>query len=304
MDQPQNNQQSRPSSATHRGPQRSSTLNRNYVKKPATPSHPLITSAAKRQAEDLKRRQILAAQMNQQRLASLRSQNTPQATKSTHLTQPDTPFMRHPLQKRIASQAPRPATMPSASERKNLAIKQALQSVSSISEDQNQPSLTTAIRQQTRQTKGKKILLAFACAGCCMFLLGYFIHLNLPDISMQVAAMHTGINASYPSYPPRNFQLANVFTEEKDKVVIEFAGPNQKSFSISETKSAWDSTALLNNFVKPNWDEDYDTIREQGITIYISESNAAWVNGGIFFHLEAEAGTLSKKQIKNLVTSF
>ena len=60
----------------------------------------------------------------------------------------------------------------------------------------------------------------------------------------------------------------------------------------------------MTNYVADNYDEDYTVLREQGLTIYIDNSKACWVNGGILYKLTTSAGTLSKKQIKTIATSL
>ena len=85
---------------------------------------------------------------------------------------------------------------------------------------------------------------------------------------------------------------------------MDFVGPNQAKFTLSEEKLPWDSNTLLNRFVKAKWGEKYDSIREQGITIYVNNSNAAWVNAGIVYKIINQQGELTKKQIKNIVTSL
>ena len=76
------------------------------------------------------------------------------------------------------------------------------------------------------------------------------------------------------------------------------------SFELVEEKSAWDNETLETNYVKETWGANYTSIREQGITIYISGSDAAWVNGGIIYKLDASGNNLTKKQIKTIVTSL
>ena len=86
---------------------------------------------------------------------------------------------------------------------------------------------------------------------------------------------------------------------------MNFVGPDNAKFTLSEEKLPWDNTTtLLNRFVKNKWGESYDSVREQGITIYISGSNAAWVNAGIVYKITVFSGNLTKKQIKNIVTSL
>ena len=128
---------------------------------------------------------------------------------------------------------------------------------------------------------------------------------NIPDISVRVAAMQTGIQASYPSYVPRDYSLGDI-TSEDGKIALTFDGPDNASFVLIEEKSSWDSAALLRNYVEPTWQDDYTTTHEQGITIYISNSNsnAAWVNGGVLYKITSNSTVLTKKQVRNIVTSL
>ena len=73
---------------------------------------------------------------------------------------------------------------------------------------------------------------------------------------------------------------------------------------LTEEKSSWDTNALLNNYVRKEYKDDYSVIKEQGLTIYVSNSNATWVNGGIVYKLNAPANSLTKKQIKSIAVSL
>ena len=154
-----------------------------------------------------------------------------------------------------------------------------------------------------KKHKAGRILLAFAASASCVIALAALIKLNLPNISVKVAAAQTGVEASYPNYIPRDFTIRDVYTNNQS-VIIEFTGPDNKKFTLTEEKSSWDSTALLTNYVKGAYGDSYDTVREQGTTIYISHSNAAWVNNGIFYRLTANSGILNKKQITSIVSSL
>lgn len=155
-----------------------------------------------------------------------------------------------------------------------------------------------------KRNKGARVLFAFLCSSAVVAALFFIVQSNMPDISIKVAAMQTGIQATYPSYVPRDYRLSGVYTAQDNSVAMDFLGPNQAKFTITEEKLPWDSTALLNRFVKPKWSEDFTTIKEQGITIYVSGSNAAWVNAGIVYKITNFHGELTKKQIKNIVTSL
>ena len=149
-----------------------------------------------------------------------------------------------------------------------------------------------------------RVVLALSCAAAAVFAIVYFVNLNMPDISMRVAAMQTGIDASYPSYVPRDFSLSDI-TSESGKVVLNFKNASTgDAFSLIEEQSSWDSSALLANFVKDEYGDNYTTVREQGLTIYVSGSDAAWVNGGVVYKIDTTAGSLTKKQINTIATSL
>jgi hypothetical protein len=115
--------------------------------------------------------------------------------------------------------------------------------------------------------------------------------------------MQTGVEASYPSYIPSDFSLEGIDSGD-GKITLTFKTANGKSFSLIEEKSSWDSAALQRNYVQETWKDNYTSTHEQGITIYVSEASAAWVNGGVLYKINADPGILTKKQLRNIVTSM
>ena len=153
--------------------------------------------------------------------------------------------------------------------------------------------------------RGKgRVLLAFTCSAIVVAALGVFVAINMPNISVKVAAMQTGIDAEYPDFVPRNYSMETVASDKDGKITMKFVGPNESSFILTEEKSTWDSNAVLNNFVKENYSSNYSTMHEQGITYYSEAGSAAWVNGGILYKITSYGKNLSKEQIRNLVVSL
>ena len=189
----------------------------------------------------------------------------------------------------------------SAKEMKEQAIKKALAEAAAPAKE----------KTKKKKTNGAKIhfgfgrvILALSCAAVAVFAVVYFVNLNMPDVSLKVAAMQTGINASYPTYVPRDYTISSITSEDK-KIVLEFKNSETESaFTLVEETSSWDSNALLNNFVKDTYGENYQIVKEQGLTIYISGSNASWVNGGIVYKITTTKGSLTNKQIKAIATSL
>ncbi|MBR3220585.1 DUF4367 domain-containing protein [Candidatus Saccharibacteria bacterium] len=347
------------SSVTHSVLQKSSTLNRRYVKRPTNlqqTAHSttdaeistLINVGAKSAAEQ--RRKILVEEMKQEQQELVKKhrmeinveaidndsglENAIEAKKAPLLIPvkevEDLPAEPNPYQaaldRRRAARTVQVAPAISAIELKNQAIAQALDSVAKTSPQQpiskkqakqarkiqkakqsiaeEESVLAKSFKKQKRRHNGAKFALAFVTSAACIAALGYFVHLNMPDISVRVAAMQAGIEATYPNYIPRGYQLSSVATDQDNRIIMEFNGPENVKFKLTEEKTSWDSNALLNNFVKSNWGINYTVMREQGITLYISnEADASWINGGLLYTLDSD-GQLTKKQIKNIATSL
>lgn len=149
---------------------------------------------------------------------------------------------------------------------------------------------------------GRRAIMAIACATITIAGLGYFVHLNFPDISARVTALQSGFDIKYPSYTPKDYQLSNITSDKNSKVSIRFVN-GKHHFIITEEKSTWDSQALLNNFVKKEWQDNYSISREQGMTIYFSGTNATWVNGGILYKV-IDNGSLDRVQLHNIIYSL
>ena len=171
--------------------------------------------------------------------------------------------------------------------------------MSAMKEEAKPKSAPIAIKKP--KVSKKHLIFAVASSICCMGVLYATLKFSMPDISAKVAAAQNG--ASYPSFVPRDF-TARSASFQKNTFSLEFVGPDKTRFTLDQEKLPWDSNALLNNYVKPTWGEQYDTIREQGLTIYMYQSNAAWVNGGTVYKLNTTSGGLSKKQLKNIITSL
>lgn len=203
---------------------------------------------------------------------------------------------------RMAAQAaPAPAKI-TAQERKDRAIQQALQRMQSA-ENTKEDFGEKKIKKQHFWQK-KRFAVAMAMAIISIGLLGYLVSLNLPDISVRVAAMQAGISNAYPSYVPSNYRLDGLVKEENGKITMNFKNDIGKTFSLIEEKSSWDSTAVLVNYVKKNWGDDYSIAKGQGLTIYISGSKAVWVNGGVLYIVDGEAAELNSSDLHDIAVSL
>jgi len=192
------------------------------------------------------------------------------------------------------SQTPKPAAKPSQVIKQE-AISEALQKA---------PSHKASVKEHRSRSKFSRMASIASASLALLLLAGYFAYINMPHLSIRVAAAQAGINASYPEYKPDGYSLAGPIAYGQGEVDMKFAsnsGP--QNFTIKQTKTDWDSSAVQENYVKDKWGDDYMPYSEHGLTIYAHDGNAVWVNGGILYTIEGDA-PLSSSQIRSLATSM
>ena len=150
-------------------------------------------------------------------------------------------------------------------------------------------------------------LLTIGGASLIVFIAAIYVtYTNIPSLSVSIAAAQAGIAATYPSYHPDGYSLVQPVTNDNGKVVLHFkANGGTTHFTISETRSSWDETAVLQNVVTPVAGNNFTTTEEQGLTLYSYNNGqtTTWVNGGILYTIDGNA-PLSSEQIGNIATSM
>lgn len=210
----------------------------------------------------------------------------------------DRPAVVHPAVAKAAAKSEARAAQPLTSaitsqQIKNKAIKEA------IGKTKKQKPLKN--RWFSRNNRVISIMTAVLAV---VMLGGYYTYINMPTLSVRVAASQAGIDASYPSYRPDGYALNGPVTYGDGRVSMNFkSNTGEHNYTINQVRSSWDSTALLDNYVSGKADGKYTPVTERGLTIYTYGDNAAWVNGGILYTIEGDA-PLSSSQIRKIATSL
>ena len=321
----------------HRRVQKSTTLNRKFVKRPVakknviqkeTKVQPKVshgvaniaTTKARASQQMIERHQRVQLQpsskktmsaRSQQAEASMQSQRAKASMKSAQAqaaekvvaqrssvraqVRASEPSVVSSARQRIALRQ-QPKVHMSAQEMKERAISDALQKVASMDKiEQHQQQ-----EQKKSFFKRRGFAIAASLAVFSVCLLGYLLYLNLPDLSVRVAAMQSGIENAYPSYVPTSYRLRGLVKEENGTITLNFVKDDQNKFTLIEKKSSWDSDAVLANFVRDRWGSDYTVAKGQGLTVYISGSNAVWVNGGVLYEIQDDNGSLSTDDLHDI----
>lgn len=296
--------------AQQQGQQRRTMIQKqNTVKLQPSQSFKQTAQAQQPQRQQVAQQQQRAVVAQPQKQAQQQQARQGVASRKQIVSEVQQPIQRHQTaQIARARMAARKAAQPehlSAQELKERAIQQALRKVDQM--DANKTMSTQFTGEPVKKAhfwQKKNFGVAAAMAVISFALLGYLVALNLPDISVRVTAMQTGIEKIYPSYVPSNYRLDGLVKEDAGRITMNFKNDDNKTFSLIEEKSSWDSAAVLANYVKKNWGADYSIAKGQGLTIYVSGSKAAWVNGGVFYVISDENGVLSASDLHDIAVSL
>ncbi len=270
----------------HKAHQRSTALDRRFVKKTVAAPKPAATRPTGRSMD--MRRKAVTRSPHISRFAS-----EPQAVALKRQESADIAHVPHPVVQKahVAHQqktAPKPTTT-SARDIKHAELGKALAHAKSASE----PS----------KPKRRAFNVAAASLGVLM-ITGYFTYVNMPNLSVRVAAAQAGIDASYPEYRPVGYRLNGPVAYQDGQVSMKFASNSSPvGFALNQSNSSWDSAALLEKYVNPRSEGKYATYNDGGLTIYTYGTDAAWVNGGVLYTVEGDA-SLSNEQVRRIATSM
>jgi hypothetical protein len=137
-----------------------------------------------------------------------------------------------------------------------------------------------------------------------LLLMGFFAYQNVPNVQMQIAATRAGLSAGMPGYTPSGFGVAAPIKIEPGKVTLTFSSRTDgRAFSVVQQASNWSSDSLLTNYVTKN-NKPYQTYQNNGKTVYIYDnSNATWVDGGIWYQVTGDS-SLTSDQLLRIANSL
>lgn len=282
-------------------PKQSATLHRRAVKKPivvpnqaSTASQslaPSVASTALKTAHPT--RMHRANQITKSNAISrFGSKPVPKPIEDAKSAKHSTRSLTHHL---AASHLVQSEVAPANTSKKEQLIQQAVEKAASNSTPRKSPK-----KLHRNYTKRYASTIAVV-----LLLTGYVAYLNIPGLSMKVAANRAGFAAALPGYTPGGYSLKTPITATPGQVAIDYqANTDDRTFTLKQQPTTWDSVALLENFVTKK-SKQYLTYQDRGLTIYIyNGSNAAWVSGGKMYSLEGTNAQLDTDQLLKLATSM
>ena len=212
------------------------------------------------------------------------------ASPAPKIAQPDLAAIASKFNQPQAVAAPAPAapgrTMPNA--------------VATQIQAMNKP--ITAAAQPLPISKKPASILAAAVAFALMG--GYIWMQNYPKMALHIASGKAGFQASMPNYVPSSYNIDGPIAYAPGQIVINFRSSGDNSrLVLSERKTDWDSSSLLENYVSRQT-KDYLAVENQGLTVYVYNGNqASWVNRGVWYTIEGE-NRLDRDQVLKIASSL
>lgn len=169
-------------------------------------------------------------------------------------------------------------------------------------------SLSTAVKhakpKRTPLLKRVRKHHVVAASVAALLLVGYVTYLNVPGISVRLAAAQAGVDANYPDYNPDGYSFQGPVAFSQGEVDLHFtSNGGGEGYTITQKNSDWNSVAVLDNLVAKASGGEYDVNSAGGITVYTYGTKAAWTNGGVLYTIDGNA-PLSSAQLVHIASSM
>lgn len=135
-------------------------------------------------------------------------------------------------------------------------------------------------------------------------LLGLVVIQSTPAIKMRVASAKAGFAASLPGDSPAGFHMSDLsYGAGAVAMNYDSNSDSDRTFSITQKSSSWDSTTLRDTFVEKN-DKNFSVIEDGGLTVFLyGDNNATWVSNGVWYQVQGN-GSLSDRQLVDIAKSL
>jgi hypothetical protein len=166
-----------------------------------------------------------------------------------------------------------------------------------------------ALKKEAPKSKKLKKHASFAgygaTAAAVLVLAAYVTYLNVPSVSMKVAASRAGFSASLPGYKPAGYSFSGPIKYSPGLVTINFSSnSDQRNFSVTQQPTKWDTLALKENYVEKQAQYEPLTQQYNGLTVYLYDGKAAWVNAEKLFTIDTKGSQLGVDQMLKLAASM
>lgn len=154
-----------------------------------------------------------------------------------------------------------------------------------------------------KDTKLRKLFITFIIVVLAILLLNFYEFIY-PKLKIYFASNVAGFNAATAKFIPPGYSLEKVIAQKGSIDSVYDFNTSKLKFSINESPSTWDDATLIDAYLVPNGDTNYNLITANGINIYAyGDGNATWVTGGIWYVLNGNSN-ISNNDLVKIATSM
>jgi hypothetical protein len=138
-----------------------------------------------------------------------------------------------------------------------------------------------------------------------VLICGFIAVTKVPQIAVRVAATKAHINAQVPGYTPSGFSFSGPVSYSDGKVSIKFKANDSsaREFTLNQTSSKMSSKSLEDKVVPDNTQVQTSVVNGNTVYIYGQSNDAAWVNNGIQYTIK-DGANLNSDQLLKIASSF
>jgi hypothetical protein len=297
----------------HQRAQRSQTLMRSAVKKPAKALSSATTNRPSRSMQAATRHATLdkgrlnrasAISMNNkvERFGYLQAKAAPKK-ENLQKSQPGQKQNKSSANASASSNSvlykPLPSMVTSASHRQlERMLDEALTKADS---HKKAPSNHSAKPSRLQKLKFAPRWLSISISIFAVVLLSAFVTWQkVPQVTMRLAASKAHVNARVPAYVPSGFSYVSPVHYSDGSVTVKFQanGNSARIFTLTQKSSHMESKSLADSVVPSNAQVQTATVNGTTVYIYGSGNDAAWVNNGVAYTIKDSADLNSEQLLK------
>lgn len=158
------------------------------------------------------------------------------------------------------------------------------------------PSDLQKAMQAARESAAPSALKIGSAMAAIAIMVGAIWFQNSPKLAFHNAATKAGINASLPTYIPSSYRQTGPVSTGDGQLTLSFSSPGaSEPLVINQNRSNWDSSSLRENYIDKQTTH-FSAVEGQGLTIYVYDDKASWINHGVWYQLSGTA-KLSREQV-------
>lgn len=157
-------------------------------------------------------------------------------------------------------------------------------------------------KPKVHRSRAARLSRIGASALTVLLLVAFFGYQNAPRIALMRASNTIGFDARVPGYSPAGFRQSGPILYSSGKVSISFrSNTDSRQYNVTQVSTDMDSKSLATSYLQG---KDYQKVSSGGHASYIyDQSNITWVKNGVWYNVTSNT-SFSEDQLVNIASSL